>query len=68
MQASIESRLPVVRSLLMVRVSLLVAMFVACETVALAQELPRGLAAVPLNPGIIDTDMLRSCFGADAAG
>jgi NAD(P)-dependent dehydrogenase (short-subunit alcohol dehydrogenase family) len=36
-------------------------------TRALAQELPRGLAAVPLNPGIIDTDMLRSCFG-DGAG
>lgn len=35
-------------------------------TRALAQELPRGLAAVPLNPGIIDTDMLRSCFGAGA--
>src|SRR5262245_46724870 len=36
-------------------------------TLALAQELPRGLAAVPLNPGIIDTDMLRSCFGGSAA-
>jgi NAD(P)-dependent dehydrogenase (short-subunit alcohol dehydrogenase family) len=36
-------------------------------TRALAQELPRGLAAVPLNPGIIDTEMLRSSFGADAA-
>jgi NAD(P)-dependent dehydrogenase (short-subunit alcohol dehydrogenase family) len=36
-------------------------------TRALAQEVPRGLAAVPLNPGIIDTDMLRICFGADAA-
>jgi NAD(P)-dependent dehydrogenase (short-subunit alcohol dehydrogenase family) len=36
-------------------------------TRALAQELPRGLAAVPLNPGIIDTDMLRSCFGGDAS-
>jgi NAD(P)-dependent dehydrogenase (short-subunit alcohol dehydrogenase family) len=35
-------------------------------TQALAQELPRGMAAVPLNPGIIDTDMLRSCFGAGA--
>jgi len=35
-------------------------------TRALAQELPKGLAAVPLNPGIIDTDMLRSCFGGDA--
>lgn len=36
-------------------------------TRALAQELPRGLAAVPLNPGIIDTEMLRSCFGGGAA-
>ena len=33
---------------------------------ALAQEVPRGLAVVPLNPGIIDTDMLQSCFGASA--
>ncbi len=32
-------------------------------TQALAQELPSGMAAIPLNPGIIDTDMLRSCFG-----
>lgn len=37
-------------------------------TRALAQELPAGLAAVPLNPGIIDTDMLRSCFGGAASG
>jgi NAD(P)-dependent dehydrogenase (short-subunit alcohol dehydrogenase family) len=36
-------------------------------TRALAQELPRGLAAVPLNPGIIDTAMLRSCFGESAS-
>jgi NAD(P)-dependent dehydrogenase (short-subunit alcohol dehydrogenase family) len=35
-------------------------------TRALAQELPKGLAAVPLNPGIIDTAMLRSCFGEQA--
>lgn len=35
-------------------------------TKALAQELPRGMAAVPLNPGVIDTDMLRSCFGSEA--
>lgn len=35
-------------------------------TQALAQELPPGLAAVPLNPGIIATDMLRSCFGGGA--
>jgi len=36
-------------------------------TQALAQELPAGLAAVPLNPGIIDTDMLRSSFGSSAS-
>jgi NAD(P)-dependent dehydrogenase (short-subunit alcohol dehydrogenase family) len=36
-------------------------------TQALAQELPAGMAAVPLNPGIIDTDMLRSTFGGSAS-
>ena len=36
-------------------------------TQALAQELPPGLSTVALNPGIIDTDMLRSCFGEQAA-
>lgn len=36
-------------------------------TAALAQELPAGLAAVALNPGIIDTRMLRSCFGDGAS-
>ncbi|PAW90730.1 MAG: oxidoreductase [Pedosphaera sp. Tous-C6FEB] len=36
-------------------------------TQALAQELPSGMAAVPLNPGIINTDMLRSCFGGSAS-
>lgn len=35
-------------------------------TRALAQELPNGMAAVPLNPGIIDTEMLRSCWGGGA--
>lgn len=35
-------------------------------TQALAQELPSGMAAIPLNPGIIDTAMLRSCFGSSA--
>jgi len=34
---------------------------------SLAQELPKGMAAIPLNPGIIDTDMLRSTFGNNAA-
>lgn len=36
-------------------------------TAALARELPSGVAAVALNPGIIDTEMLRMCFGDDAA-
>ncbi len=34
---------------------------------ALAQELPRCMAAIPLSPGIINTDMLLSCFGEAAA-
>lgn len=37
-------------------------------TRCLAQELPRGLATVAFNPGVIDTDMLRSCFGESASG
>lgn len=36
-------------------------------TQALAQELPRGMAAIPLSPGIINTDMLKACFGTEAA-
>jgi len=36
-------------------------------TQSLAQELPPGMAAVALNPGIINTDMLRSCFGGSAS-
>src|SRR5204863_10161830 len=35
-------------------------------TRALAQELPPGMAAVALNPGVINTAMLRSCFGKEA--
>jgi NAD(P)-dependent dehydrogenase (short-subunit alcohol dehydrogenase family) len=36
-------------------------------TLALAQELPNGMAAIPLNPGVINTDMLQQCWadGAD---
>ena len=37
-------------------------------TRALAAELPDGLAAVPLNPGVIDTDMLREVWGEGAGG
>jgi NAD(P)-dependent dehydrogenase (short-subunit alcohol dehydrogenase family) len=36
-------------------------------TLALAQELPDGMAAIPLNPGIINTEMLQTCFGDEAA-
>lgn len=36
-------------------------------TQALAEDLPPGLTAVPLNPGIIDTEMLQSCFGSGAS-
>ena len=36
-------------------------------TAALAQELPADIAAVSLNPGVIDTDMLRQCWGDAAA-
>jgi len=36
-------------------------------TQALAAELPFGMAAIPLNPGIIHTDMLESCFGDNAS-
>ena len=35
-------------------------------TRSLAQELPRGLSAVSLNPGVIDTEMLRSCLPGGA--
>ncbi len=35
-------------------------------TQALSQELPDGLAAVAFNPGIINTDMLQTCW-ADGA-
>lgn len=35
-------------------------------TQALAQELPKGLAAIPLNPGVINTEMLQICFGGSA--
>jgi NAD(P)-dependent dehydrogenase (short-subunit alcohol dehydrogenase family) len=35
-------------------------------TQAFAQELPDPMATIPLNPGIINTDMLRSCFGESA--
>lgn len=37
-------------------------------TKALAEELPEGMAAVALNPGIINTDMLQQCWAGGADG
>lgn len=36
-------------------------------TASLAQELPAGMAAVALNPGVINTAMLQDCFGKESA-
>lgn len=36
-------------------------------TLAMAEELPSGMAAVAVNPGIVNTDMLRSCMGGAAS-
>ena len=36
-------------------------------TASLAQELPAGMAAVALNPGVINTEMLQDCFGKESA-
>lgn len=36
-------------------------------TQSIAQELPRGMAAIPLSPNTVDTEMLRSAFGSGAA-
>jgi len=35
-------------------------------SLAAAQDTGGKVAVIPMNPGIIDTDMLRSCFGGDA--
>lgn len=35
-------------------------------SMAVAQETGGRVAIIPLNPGIIDTRMLRSCFGGEA--
>lgn len=36
-------------------------------TSSLAQELPAGMSAVALNPGVINTEMLQDCFGKESA-
>ncbi|GFP84833.1 NADPH-dependent pterin aldehyde reductase [Phtheirospermum japonicum] len=35
-------------------------------TKAVAKELPAGMSCVALNPGVINTEMLQSCFGSSA--
>jgi len=37
-------------------------------THALAKELPRGMCAVALDPGVVDTDLLRQCWPDEAGG
>jgi NAD(P)-dependent dehydrogenase (short-subunit alcohol dehydrogenase family) len=34
---------------------------------SLAEDLPKGLASIPLSPGVIDTDMLQTVFGGSAS-
>lgn len=36
-------------------------------TKSVAKEVPQGIAIVALSPGVINTDLLSSCFGASAA-
>ncbi|XP_009415001.2 NADPH-dependent pterin aldehyde reductase [Musa acuminata AAA Group] len=36
-------------------------------TKSVAKELPPGLAIVALSPGVVNTDMLASCFGSSAS-
>ena len=36
-------------------------------TKALAAEIPPGMAAIPLNPGVVNTALLQSCYGQVAA-
>ncbi|MCC5807803.1 MAG: SDR family oxidoreductase [Opitutales bacterium] len=33
---------------------------------SVAAELPKGIGIVPLSPGMVDTDMLRFCYGTTA--
>lgn len=35
-------------------------------TQTLAEELPQGLAAIPLSPGVVNTEMLQTSFGDSA--
>lgn len=36
-------------------------------TKSVAKELPSGMAVVALNPGVINTEMLASCFGSSSS-
>ncbi|MCL7024969.1 hypothetical protein MKW94_013902, partial [Papaver nudicaule] len=36
-------------------------------TRSVAKEVPEGMAIVALSPGVVNTDMLASCFGNSAS-
>lgn len=36
-------------------------------TKSVAKEIPTGIAVVALSPGVINTEMLQSCFGSSAS-
>eukprot|EP00268_Persea_americana_P040849 TRINITY_DN40641_c0_g1_i1.p1 TRINITY_DN40641_c0_g1~~TRINITY_DN40641_c0_g1_i1.p1 ORF type:complete len:104 (+),score=16.17 TRINITY_DN40641_c0_g1_i1:458-769(+) len=36
-------------------------------TRSVAKELPVGMAIIALSPGVVNTEMLQSCFGASAS-
>jgi NAD(P)-dependent dehydrogenase (short-subunit alcohol dehydrogenase family) len=36
-------------------------------SLAMARELPKGMACIPLNPGVINTEMLQLCWGDEAS-
>jgi len=36
-------------------------------TKSVAEELPKGMTVVALNPGVINTDMLASCYGVSSS-
>lgn len=35
-------------------------------SLAMAEELPKGMSCIPLNPGVINTEMLQLCWGDEA--
>ena len=46
---------------------LVIAIMAVSSFLTAADELPAGVTAIALNPGVINTDMLQSCFGGSAS-